>query len=272
MNIIIPIGGKGERFVNCGYKEKKPLINILGKPMIQYVLDNLKISENDKFFIIYYDIEDNIFKNLLTEKHPYINFVKINFQTKGAAETIFEGLKKIIHLTDNKKTMLFDCDTFYTEDVISLYRNIDKNAVFYTINEDEKPIYSYIDIDNNNNVIKNIAEKVKISNKANTGIYCFKDIDELYNYSKYIIENNITFNNECYTSCIIDKMIKDNKTFIGIELNKEYVLPKNVVVTEYGILNFSNKNLDINLINNINNSISEFNQYKQIQYIINDID
>ena len=56
MNIIIPIGGKGERFLNSGYKEKKPLINILGKPMISYVLDNLKITQDDKVFIIYYDI------------------------------------------------------------------------------------------------------------------------------------------------------------------------------------------------------------------------
>ena len=31
MNIVIPIGGKGERFSMNGYKEPKPLINILGK-------------------------------------------------------------------------------------------------------------------------------------------------------------------------------------------------------------------------------------------------
>ena len=54
MNIIIPIGGKGERFLNNGYKEAKPLINILGKPMIYHVLDNLKLnSKDDKIFIIY---------------------------------------------------------------------------------------------------------------------------------------------------------------------------------------------------------------------------
>jgi HAD superfamily hydrolase (TIGR01509 family) len=222
MNIIIPIGGKGERFINAGYKEKKPLINVLGKPMIYYVLDNLKITNDDKIFIIYYDIDDNIFKNVILEKYPYINFIKINFQTRGAAETIFEGLKKIRNLTTNKKTMLFDCDTFYTEDVISLYRNIEENAVFYNINEDENPIYSYIDIDNNN-FINNIVEKVKISDKANTGIYCFKNIDELNNYAEFVIENNITFNNECYTSCIIDKMIKDDKLFTGIELNTDFV-------------------------------------------------
>ena len=100
MNIIIPIGGKGERFLNCGYKEKKPLINILGKPMIYYVLDNLQITPDDKVFIIYYDIDDSVFKNIILEKYPYINFIKINFQTRGAAETIVEGLKKIKHLTN----------------------------------------------------------------------------------------------------------------------------------------------------------------------------
>jgi len=57
MNILIPIGGKGERFSNCGYKEPKPLIPIFGKPMISYVIDNLFYKPEDKIFIIYYDIE-----------------------------------------------------------------------------------------------------------------------------------------------------------------------------------------------------------------------
>ena len=161
MNIIIPIGGKGERFINTGYKEKKPLINILGKPMIYYVLDNLKITNYDKIFIIYYDIDDNIFKNVILEKYPYINFIKINFQTKGAAETIVEGLKKIRNLTTNKKTMLFDCDTFYTQDILDLYRNTNDNAVFYTKNFESKPIYSYIKLDDNK-TITDIIEKKKI--------------------------------------------------------------------------------------------------------------
>ena len=223
MNIIIPIGGKGERFLNNGYKEPKPIINILGKPMIYHVLDNLKLNcKDDKIFIIYYNLDDKIFKDVLLEKYPFIHFIKINFQTKGASETIYEGLKQIKYLTSNKKTMLFDCDTFYTEDVISMYRVVEENAVFYTINEEENPIYSYIQFDNNN-IIKNIAEKIKISNNANTGIYCFKDINILFNYSKFVVENNITFNNECYTSCIIDQMIKNENIFIGIKLNNNFV-------------------------------------------------
>ena len=231
MNIIIPIGGKGERFINEGYTEKKPFINILGKHMILYVLDNLNLSNEDNIFIIYYNIENEVFKNLIKQKFPKIKLIKIDYQTRGASETIYEGLKKIRHLTNNKKTMILDCDTFYTEDIVSIYRNIEENAVFYVINKEDIPIYSYINIDNNN-VINEIVEKVKISDNANTGIYCFNDIDTLLEYSKFIVENNILINNECYTSCIIDKMIKKEEKFIGIKLDSRYVfnlgIPKQV--------------------------------------------
>jgi beta-phosphoglucomutase-like phosphatase (HAD superfamily)/choline kinase len=222
MNIIIPIGGKGERFLRNGYKEPKPLINILGKPMIHYLLDNLNFTDDDKVFIIYYNINTDLLKTVVKHRYLNVKLIKIEFQTKGAAETIYEGLKTIKTLTNNKKTMLFDCDTFYTKDVISIYRNIHDNAVFFTTNKEENPIYSYISIDNNN-IVTNIAEKKKISNNANTGIYCFNDITELFDFSKHVVENKITFNNECYTSCIIDQMIKNKKSFLGVELDVKNV-------------------------------------------------
>jgi len=51
MNIIIPLGGKGERFAKNGYTKPKPLISILDKCMIDHVLDNLNVHEDDKIFI-----------------------------------------------------------------------------------------------------------------------------------------------------------------------------------------------------------------------------
>ena len=59
MNIIIPLGGKGDRFTNCGYTQPKPLIKIFEKCMIEYVLDNLIYSNEDKIFIIYNSKLDN---------------------------------------------------------------------------------------------------------------------------------------------------------------------------------------------------------------------
>ena len=224
MNIIIPLGGKGERFKNNGYTDPKPLIKVIDKEMIFYVLDNLYLKKGDEVFIVYYNIEQFNFEDRINSKYPDVKFIRLTKQTKGAAETISIGVEQIMKQTSNKKCVLMDCDTFYTQDVLEMYRNVynNCNAVYYTLNYEEKPIYSYIQLDNKNN-IKRIIEKVKISDCANTGIYCFNDINELFNYSKYIVDNDIKFNNECYTSCIIDKMITDEKPFIGIQLEKDKV-------------------------------------------------
>jgi len=50
MIIIIPIGGIGQRFKENGYKKPKALINIYGKPIISYLLDNLNTDNIDYIF------------------------------------------------------------------------------------------------------------------------------------------------------------------------------------------------------------------------------
>lgn len=190
--------------------------------MIFYVLDNLNINNDDKIFIIYYNLDNYNFEDIILKKYPFINLIKLNKQTNGASETIMIGLEQIVKISNNQKCLLLDCDTFYTQDIISIFRNINSNCVFYTINKESNPIYSYIKLDKDFNITQ-IIEKVKISDNANTGIYCFKDINELYIYANKVVSNNINFRGECFTSCIIEQMILDNKTFKGIELNEKNV-------------------------------------------------
>tara|TARA_X000000950_G_scaffold193517_1_gene233323 strand:- start:15855 stop:18251 length:2397 start_codon:yes stop_codon:yes gene_type:complete len=227
MNIIIPLGGKGERFKNEGYKLPKPLIKIFDKEMIFYVIDKLTINEFDKLYIIYNKILDyDDFSKSLLAKYPFINLISINIQTKGAAETLYIGIKeieKIESIKECKKNLILDCDTFYNEDVVQYYRNsVNNNIVFYREKENEKPIYSYIEI-NDENKIKKIREKEKISNNANTGIYCFENLELLKQYCEYVINNKILFNNEPYISCVISEMINNNIEFYGIQINEENV-------------------------------------------------
>ena len=51
MNIIIPMAGKGSRFVSEGYTDPKPLINVGGRRIIEYVCD-MYDKENDNFIFI----------------------------------------------------------------------------------------------------------------------------------------------------------------------------------------------------------------------------
>jgi len=222
MNIIIPLGGKGERFAKEGYLQPKPLIQILNKEMIFYVLDNLKFTNDDKIFIIYFsELDKYNFTNILGKKYPEITFIPVSYQTAGAVETLYVGLAKIIEFSTNKKCVLLDCDTFYTQDILSIVRNNPNNLVFYTKKYNEPPIYSYI-LTNSENRILEIKEKVKISSNANTGCYVFNDADQLLHYCKYILDNKITFNGEPYTSCVIGQILKSHN-FFGYELDETKV-------------------------------------------------
>jgi beta-phosphoglucomutase-like phosphatase (HAD superfamily) len=225
MNIIIPLGGKGERFYKEGFNKPKPLIQILNKEMIFYLLDNLHIynkDSNDKIFIIYHTNLDQFnFSEIIKKKYNDIILIPINYQTSGAIETISFGLNKITNLTNNKKCVLLDCDTFYTQDILSIIRNTNNNLVFYTKKYCEKPVYSYIKLDSNNKILE-IKEKEKISSNANTGCYVFSNIEQLNKFCSYILENNIIFNGEPYTSCVISEMIKYHD-FFGYELNETNV-------------------------------------------------
>ena len=75
MNIIIPIGGIGKRFKDEGFDLPKPLIQVLGKPMIYRVIENLDLKEEDKIHIIYNPELNNFrFESFLRKEFPKINF------------------------------------------------------------------------------------------------------------------------------------------------------------------------------------------------------
>lgn len=217
MNIIIPIGGKGERFVNEGYTVPKHMIKILGKEMICYVLDCLDNNENN-IYIIYKDT-DFVLKTLIETKYPNITLIPINYQTEGAAETVNYGIKYLKNL-NNFRTVVMDCDTFYLPHIIKNIKisNYD-NAIVYFEQNDDKNIFSYITIDNENTITK-IREKERISNNANTGIYIFENMNTLLKYTNYIIDNKIKFKNEYYISTVIQAMIDDHNKFKGVYINK----------------------------------------------------
>jgi HAD superfamily hydrolase (TIGR01509 family) len=180
MNVIIPIGGKGERFLAEGFPSPKHMIRVLDKPMIFYVLDMMDLK--DSITIVYNRHLDSqqLFQNLIETKYRHVKLVPIDYQTEGAAETVLIG---ICESMNHKRTVLFDCDTFYVPDVIQKVRNHDGNGVVY-FNQDpneNKACYSYIAMDNDFNVVK-VREKERISNCANSGIYIFEDSCVLQKY------------------------------------------------------------------------------------------
>jgi len=226
MNIIIPLCGIGKRFTDAGYELPKPLIQVFDKHMICHVLDNLVLNENDKIFIIYHhSLDEYQFSKIINSLYPHINLIPIFRRTDGAAETILFGISTILNMqmTSSLPCLLIDCDTIYNTNIIKKLRNISTNAVIYFEDTDSKPIYSYITLNDKNDIL-DIKEKEKISNFANTGAYYFKDIYDLQEGCSYICKNNVRFKNEYYTSCVIKYLLTLSKPFKGIKINRQHYI------------------------------------------------
>jgi len=216
MNIIIPLGGIGARFQTEGYTRLKPLINVLGKPMIYHVLDNLHVDTADTIYIVYNgDLDKHGFCDEIRHHNPNIKLFKRETRTNGAAETVLAGLKQLNDIELEKKVITVDCDTFYNYDVLSKFREQTDNAVFCFVDTLKEPIYSYVNF-NGSPLITDIKEKEKISNYANTGCYCFASGKILKDYCEKIVydyENNNHDQKELFMSGVIKKMILDKHVF-----------------------------------------------------------
>ena len=121
MNIIIPLCGIGKRFQEAGYELPKPLIDIMGKSMIEHVLDHLDISIDERIFIIYHNsLDEYQFSTRVREQHPHVTLISLDKRTEGAAETVLCGIQRVQGVGSYAKTLLIDCDTLYHIPIISL--------------------------------------------------------------------------------------------------------------------------------------------------------
>lgn len=236
MNIVIPLGGLGKRFSDFGYKLPKPLIKLFFKPIIFWLLDNLKVTNKDNVYIICNKmLKKYRFDSEIKKKYPNYEIIYLDGDTRGAAETVYLGTKNI---DNNRPTILLDGDTFYRIDLLSIYRMTkNKNMIVCFKQSDDRPIYSYVGFDENQ-IVNKIAEKNRITEFANTGAYAFSSLNMLKRYCKKIIDSDLKFGGEFYMSRVISEMINDKKSF-GAQIINESDF--DVVGTPFQYKLFQNK-------------------------------
>ena len=212
--IIIPLGGTGQRFKDNTHIPKA-LIPVFGKPIISWLLDNLFIKNHTIYIPYNYNEYKNKLMDFLKKKYKNINFIffPIYKNTKGASETIKLLLESFSNNQLDEPVISIDADNFYIDNIIERWNG--ENTIITFNSTDINPRFSYI---NPEIPIKQIVEKVKISNIACTGAYGFKSWKSLLKYSQIVCE---TSNSEPYISHIIQEMINDKHNF-GYEIIQNY--------------------------------------------------
>ena len=88
-NLLLPIAGKAQRFLDAGYTMPKPLILARNKHVIDWALESVNLEECNLIFMVRVDhIYNFSIDKILKQKFGNdITIIKINKVTRGALET-----------------------------------------------------------------------------------------------------------------------------------------------------------------------------------------
>ena len=224
INIVVPMAGLGSRFSEFGYIKPKPFIDVLGKPMIARVIENLSYL-NANFILIarkeHLNVEKELVKDI--EKRYNAKFIPINKLTEGTACTVLHARS----LINNDLPLLIANSDQIIDIEISDFINDAKNrkldgSIICFKDLELNPKWSFARIDSTGRVTE-VQEKNAISDNATVGIYYFAKGKYFIDSAIDMIINNDRVNNEFYTCPVYNYLIKSNN-LIGI-----YNIPYNAM-------------------------------------------
>ena len=219
------MAGKGSRFLEQGYMDSKPFIDVAGKPMIQRVIENLNFEFDSNYKVVllcqksdYENYNFELFAEIF--KHSNIEIIQIDGITEGAACTLLLAKEFI----NNDTPMLsFNTDQMIDYDVADTFskmKEVDGGIpCFWGDSED----WSYAKADENGHVIE-VAEKKVISNDATAGYYYWSKGSDFVKYAEEMIAANDRVNNEFYVAPVYNYAIKDSKKICITQVDKVYEL------------------------------------------------
>ncbi|EOZ8768522.1 glycosyltransferase family 2 protein [Campylobacter jejuni] len=215
MNIVIPMAGLGSRFAKAGFDKPKPFIDVLDKPMVVRVLENLRYK--DARYILIARKEHLIKEKKLVDeiKNNFnVEFIPIDKLTEGTACTVLYARK---YINNDMPLMIANSDQIVDINIAdfindSFKRGLDGSILTF-IDKEKNPKWSFAKL--NNDLVVEIKEKEAISEFATVGIYFFNKGKIFIESAIDMIIENDRVNNEFYTCPVYNYAIKSGAK-IGI--------------------------------------------------------
>lgn len=221
MQILIPMSGMSQRFINAGYESPKFLVDVDQKPMILNILDLFPQNSKFIFFINEFHYKKTNIVNLLNSLELDLKILKTPIHKLGPGHTI---RKFYDHISDTLPTIVNYCDfsmgwNFEKFQNYVNYFDLDGCILTYKgfhphMLHDNN--YAFCKVNKSNDLLE-IKEKEsftdnKMSEHASSGAYYFKNGKIMKNSIEYLFQNNDRVNGEYYISLaykfLISKKLK----------------------------------------------------------------
>lgn len=209
------MAGAGSRFSEAGYKIPKPLLPLLGEPMVVKAAQALPVSDKYTFIVRDFQIKEYQIDKHLKRYFPGCDVVELDHLTEGQAVTCLNA-KNLFDLNEELVIGASDNGMIYDH---SKFNEAKKDAdviVFSFRNNptvEEKPeAYGWVKTKSNGTEIEKMSVKVPISatpqnDHAVVGAFWFRKSEFFIKAAERMIANNKRINNEFYVDeCINDAL------------------------------------------------------------------
>lgn len=215
INILIPMAGKGQRFVDAGYKTPKPFIPIppYNTPMLQSIIANLYVESMDqKFIFVVKQITDEQKTQIKRWVHNKpVEFVDVVRPQMGQTFSCLEAKNSINNSTPlliaNSDQLVGEKD--WQQRFFEFIKMWQPEGCI-TIFPNDHPKWSYARV--KNNTVVETAEKRVISDMATCGHYYFVRGSDFVSLAEEQIQQDETVNNEFYICPLYNKIIQAGGT------------------------------------------------------------
>ena len=205
--LLIPLAGAGQRFVDEGYKDPKPLISVSNLPMIIQAARSLPETEKQVFICRDEHLSRFPLGETLTRFYPGSRCVSVDHLTAGQASTCMLA-KDIVdanapmHIGACDNSMVYDEKKF-----ASLFASSNVDAVIWTFRNNptvrfNPKAYGWVAANVKGEVSK-VSCKVPLSEEpmkdhAIVGAFSFKRAKDFFAATENMIKANSRVNNEFY--------------------------------------------------------------------------
>jgi glucose-1-phosphate thymidylyltransferase len=183
MKVIIPLAGKGTRLRPHTHLVPKPMMKVAGKPVMSYVLDELKKLGN---------VEQVIYiTGHLKEKVEEYARQEMNVDSVFIEQKVQDGTAGAIALAKDyvdQPVLIIFVDTIFDADLTKV-KTVDADGIIWVKEVEDYQRFGVVVTDKDGNMTK-IVEKPKtpISKRANIGLYYIRNWKLLFEGIDYVLK------------------------------------------------------------------------------------
>ncbi|MEW5918122.1 MAG: sugar phosphate nucleotidyltransferase [Gemmatimonadota bacterium] len=183
MKVIIPLAGKGTRLRPHTHITPKPMLKVAGKPVMAYILDDLKaLGIVTQIIYITGHLKEKVEEYVRREYDFPSVFVEQKVQDGTA------GAVKLAQPYVDEPVLIIFVDTIFDAD-LNVVTTTDADGIIWTKEVEDYQRFGVVVTDADGNMTK-IVEKPKtpISKRANIGLYYIKNWKLLYEGIDHVLK------------------------------------------------------------------------------------